>query len=216
MKKLGVEHILSLSAVGSLKEELVPLDFVIVNQYVDKTKRSLEHTFFGDGVVAHVSMAQPVCIEAIDRLYQVANEVLNNGKAHKGGTYINMEGPAFSTKAESILYKSWGVDVIGMTNLGEARLAREAEISYNTVAMVTDYDCWHDGHEVVTVEMVISNLQKNAQNACQFIKKALPKLSTLGDTACKKALATGLMTPIDAIPEKRKEELDAILGKYIK
>ena len=137
MKKLGVEHIISLSAVGSFKEELAPLDFVIVDQYVDKTKKSSEHTFFGDGVVAHVSFGHPVCEAVLDDLYQVANEVLQQSslvnefgrspQAHRGGTYVNMEGPAFSTKAESLLHKSWGMDVIGMTNLGEARLAREAE-----------------------------------------------------------------------------------------
>ena len=164
MKSLGVERIISLSAVGSLKEEHRPLDFVIPDQFFDRTRGRVS-TFFGDGLVAHISFADPVCPQLAEVLARACRDAGVNGK--KGGTYLCMEGPAFSTKAESNVYRSWGMDVIGMTNLQEAKLAREAEICYVTVAMVTDYDCWHPEHDAVTVNDIIANLMKNAENAAQ-------------------------------------------------
>src|SRR3989344_7853092 len=177
MKTLGVQAILSVSACGSLKEELKPLDFVIPDQFLDRTNRARQATFFTGGIVAHVAFADPVSPELMDILYNAAKEI--GATVHKGGTYVNMEGPQFSTKAESHLYRSWGMDIIGMTNLTEAKLAREAEISYATLAAVTDYDCWHESHESVTLEMIIGNLNKNIDNAKKILKAAIPQVRRL-------------------------------------
>ena len=223
LKKLGVTHILSISAVGSLREDYAPRDVVIVDQYFDRTVQGRKHTFFGDGIVAHISMATPVCPElgALARDAAQASIGSQSGisspKVHFGGTYLNMEGPAFSTKAESNVYRSWGMDVIGMTNLGEAKLAREAEICYATVAMVTDYDCWHPEHDSVTVEMIIGNFLTNVELSRRIIKKTaeLAKNALHGHCACPRALAGAIITSSDKIPAKLKADLKPIIGKYI-
>jgi len=211
-KQLGVERILSVSAVGSLKEEHKPLEFVIPDQFVDRTRHRVD-TFFGDGVVAHVAFADPVCpqlSEAVAAACQKANVV---GK--RGGTYICMEGPQFSTKAESNLYRSWGMDVIGMTNLQEAKLAREAEICYATVAMVTDYDCWHPHHDSVTVDQIVAVLLKNAENACNVVREAVAAMPKDRTCKCGSALAHTILTDRARIPQATKERLKLILGKYL-
>ncbi len=213
MKKLEVEAIISVSACGSLKEEIRPLDFVIPDQFVDRTNKARESSFFTDGIVAHVAFADPVSPEVADILYESARAV--GVEAHKGGTYINMEGPQFSTKAESHLYRSWGMDIIGMTNMAEAKLAREAEISYATLAAVTDYDCWHPSQGSVTVEMVIENLNRNISNAKKILKKAIPQLGQLTKFSAQEALKYAIMTAKDIIPERIKKELEIIIGKYI-
>ncbi len=223
MKKLGVTHILSISAVGSLKEELPPRDVIIVDQYFDRTKNGLEHTFFGDGIVAHIPFADPICPEMKELVFDAAkkaceihNESTNNSTAHLGGTYINMEGPAFSTKAESKIYKSWGLDVIGMTNLPEAKLAKEAEICYITAAMVTDYDAWHPSHDTVTLDMVIANLTANADLAKNIIKLVLENQDKLKEEcSCSSTLSTSLVTPMDLVPEETKKKLELIIEKYL-
>jgi 5'-methylthioadenosine phosphorylase len=218
MKKLGVESIVSMSAVGSLREDMVPLDFVIVDQYVDHLRRQ-DLTFYGDGAIAHISLADPACASLQKQAYNAADQLLTSetgtAKAHSKGTYINMQGPAFSTKAESKLYRQWGMDIIGMTNFGEAKLAREAEICYVTVAMVTDYDCWHPEHDAVTIEEVIDNLNKNANHAKNFLKKLLPNLNHNCTHGCRSALKTGLMSPLEMIPDATKEKLAPILKKYL-
>jgi 5'-methylthioadenosine phosphorylase len=219
LKKLGVTHILSISAVGSLREDYAPRDVVIVDQYFDRTKSGLAHTFFGDGIVAHVSLASPVCPE-LSLLAKSAAETALAGqepKVHMGGCYLNMEGPAFSTKAESKVYRSWGMDIIGMTNLGEARLAREAEICYSTVAMVTDYDCWHPDHDHVTVDMIIGNFTANVEVAKRIIKLAAERSASAlqGKCHCGTALAGALITARDRIPADIKTKLAPIIGKYV-
>ena len=213
MKKLGVEAIMSVSACGSLKEELKPMDFVIPDQFLDRTRKGRIDTFFTDGIVAHVAFADPNSAEIADILEQSAKRL--KIKAHRGGIYVNMEGPQFSTKAESNLYRSWGMDIIGMTNLTEAKLAREAEISYATLAAVTDYDCWHPNHDAVTVEMVINSLNKNVDNAKKILKTAIPLVGKLKKFSASQALKFAIMTSRDQIPEKKKKELDVIIGKYI-
>ncbi len=213
MKKLGVEAIMSVSACGSLKEELKPMDFVIPDQFLDRTRKGRIDTFFTDGIVAHVAFADPISAEIADILEQSAKRL--KIKAHRGGIYVNMEGPQFSTKAESNLYRSWGMDIIGMTNLTEAKLAREAEISYATLAAVTDYDCWHPNHDAVTVEMVINSLNKNVDNAKKILKTAIPLVGKLKKFSASQALKFAIMTSRDQIPEKKKKELDVIIGKYI-
>ena len=207
MKKLGVEFVVSLSAVGSLKEEHRPLEFVIVDQFFDRT-RGRTATFFGDGLVAHISFAAPVC-NALGRvLYDAAAEAGVTAKL--GGTYLCMEGPAFSTKAESNVYRSMGMDVIGMTNL-----AREAELCYASVAMVTDYDCWHPHHEAVTVSEIIANLTKNAENATQVVKAAVRRLPLAErKCGCGRALAHALITDKKAVPAATREKLELLVGKY--
>ena len=212
MKTLGVEYILSASAVGSLKEELRPLDIVIPDQFIDRTKGRIS-TFFGQGLAAHVGFAHPFC----SRLSTIAHESGRTAGAtvHKGGTYVCMEGPQFSTLAESKLYRSWGADIIGMTNLQEAKLAREAEICYSTIALVTDYDCWHPDHDSVTVEMIIANLMQNAKMAQQVIAAAVETLSAARTCACKDALATGIITQAPLVPEQTKKDLAPIIGRYI-
>ncbi|HZS45867.1 MAG TPA: S-methyl-5'-thioadenosine phosphorylase [Blastocatellia bacterium] len=216
MKQLGVERILSASAVGSLNENHKPLDITIPDQFIDRTRgRQKESTFFGDGLVAHIAFANPVCHELGDALEE-AGKSLNTVTIHRGGTYVCMEGPAFSTKAESNLYRSWGADLIGMTNLQEAKLAREAEICYATLALVTDFDCWHPDHDSVTVEMVISNLVQNSSNAQKIIKGAIKRISEReASCKCQSALKHAIMTQAKDIPPTTKERLSAIVGKYL-
>ena len=209
---MGVEWIISLSAVGSLKEEHKPLDFVIPDQFVDRTK-GRKSTFFGEGLVGHVSFGDPVCGALAKLLHHACAEA---GVASKlGGTYICMEGPAFSTKAESNLYRSWGMDVIGMTNLQEAKLAREAELCYATVAMVTDYDCWHPEHDAVTVADIVRNLHHNAENAQKVVQKAVELLST-GERSCPcaSALEFALITDKSKVPAETRTKLELLVGKY--
>ena len=211
-KTLGVEYILSASAVGSLKEEYRPLDIVIPDQFFDRTKGRIS-TFFGRGLVAHVGFAHPFC----KLLSAIALESGEKAGAtmHEGGTYVCMEGPQFSTLAESRLYRAWGMDIIGMTNLQEAKLAREAEICYTTVALVTDYDCWHPDHDSVTVEMIIANLTQNAKTGQQIIANAVERLPFERTCECASALKYALITRPDAIPDEVKKNLAPIVGKYL-
>jgi 5'-methylthioadenosine phosphorylase len=211
MKLLGVERILSASAVGSLKEELAPLDILLPDQFVDRTRGRIS-TFFGDGLVAHVSFADPICPDLLEQVYRAAQAA--GIPARKGGTYLCMEGPAFSTKAESHLYRSWGMDVIGMTNLQEAKLAREAEICYVTMALVTDYDCWHESHDSVSVEMIIGNLMQNSRNAQSIIIRTVEKLSETRNCTCGQALKYALITDRGSVPEATRQRLGCIVDKY--
>ena len=211
MKSLGVERIISLSAVGSLKDEHHPLDFVIPDQFFDRTRGRVS-TFFGDGLVAHVSFAHPVCPELS---LVVADACAATGvKVTRGGTYLCMEGPAFSTRAESLVYRSWGMDVIGMTNLQEAKLAREAEICYVTIAMVTDYDCWHPDHDAVTVNEIITHLVKNAENACKVVAQAVAKIPAARSCQCGSALAHAIITDRKMVPETTRRKLGILIDKY--
>ncbi|MBE9169658.1 S-methyl-5'-thioadenosine phosphorylase [Pleurocapsales cyanobacterium LEGE 06147] len=216
MKQLGVEYIISASAVGSLKEEVKPLDMVIPDQFIDRTKNRIS-TFFGEGLVAHVTFGDPVCPNLATILADVvASLKLSAVNLHRGGTYVCMEGPAFSTKAESHLYRSWDATVIGMTNLPEAKLAREAEIAYATLALVTDYDCWHPDHDSVTVEMVIANLQHNAVNAQKVIRETVKRLGqNPPESAAHSALKYALLTPLDKVPATTKDKLGLLLKKYL-
>jgi len=211
-RKLGVTRILSVSAVGSLKEEHKPTDFVIPDQFFDRTSKRVS-TFFGDGIVVHVALADPVCAEVARALHQACRAAGVTGKL--GGSYVCMEGPQFSTKAESNVYRSWGMDVIGMTNLQEAKLAREAELCYATVAMVTDYDCWHPAHESVTVEQVVAVLNQNAGNAGKVIRAAVAALPKQRGCKCSSALATAILTQRDKIPARTRKKLALILDKYL-
>lgn len=213
MKKLGVERIISVSAVGSFKDNIKPLDILIPDQYVDRTNQARKTTFFGKGIVAHINFADPSCNVLAEIIEETAKEI--GATVHKGGTYLNMEGPAFSTRAESLLYKSWGVDVIGMTNMSEARCAREAEICYVTMAMVTDYDCWHQA-ESVDIQMVIRNLLKNATIAQEIIKRVIPKIPKQRNCPCTSALKDAIITRPELIPGETKKKLELIIGKYIK
>lgn len=212
MKQLGVERIISVSAVGSLKEEHAPLDFVLPDQFYDRTKQRIS-TFFGDGVVAHIAFGDPICEHMSKVVFDASRRAGVNVK--HGGTYVCMEGPQFSTRAESNLYRSWGMDVIGMTNLQEAKLAREAELCYVTVAMVTDYDCWHETHDAVTVDQIIAVLLKNAENACNVVREAVAAMPKDRGCKCGSALATAIITQRDAIPAATKEKLKLIIGKYV-
>ncbi|MCX5677685.1 MAG: S-methyl-5'-thioadenosine phosphorylase [Candidatus Omnitrophica bacterium] len=214
MKKLGVDRIISVSACGSLKEELKPLDIVIPDQFVDRTNQTRIMTFFREGIVAHIQFADPICPDLAKALYNAGKKTGVN--MHMGGTYLNMEGPQFSTRAESNLYRSWGMDVIGMTNIAEARLAREAEICYATLACITDYDCWHQSEEEVSIEMIIQNLLKNIERAKSIISEALPKLSGHRNCACASALKDAIITDPKVIPPATKKKLNLIIGKYIK
>jgi len=216
MKLLGVERILSASAVGSLQEEYAPLDMVIPDQFFDRTRaRARESTFFGEGIVAHVAFAHPLCKELGDTLERACQAV--DVKVHRGGTYLCMEGPAFSTFAESNVYRSWGMDVIGMTNLQEAKLAREAEICYATLALVTDYDCWHSGHDAVTADAVIEYLNKNVRNAQEIMREAVKSLASgQRDCKCGTALQNAIFTAPDLWPQATARKLAAILEKYRK
>jgi 5'-methylthioadenosine phosphorylase len=214
MKLLGVERILSASAVGSLQERYAPLDMVIPDQFFDRTRaRAHESTFFGEGIVAHITFAHPVCNELGDVLQAACG--VADVKTHRGGTYLCMEGPAFSTKAESNVYRSWGMDIIGMTNLQEAKLAREAEICYATLALVTDYDCWHEAHDAVSVETVIEYLNKNVRNAQIIMREAVRRLNDQPRNCnCGSALKNAIFTAPDIWPEATKKKLEAIIGKY--
>ena len=213
MKVLGVERILSASAVGSLKMEYKPLDIVVPDQFFDRTKGRIS-TFFGNGIVAHVAFAHPLCHDLSTIAADSAQKV--GATVHRGGTYVNMEGPQFSTLAESNLYRSWGMDVIGMTNLQEAKLAREAEICYATLALVTDYDCWHPDHDSVTVDLIIANLTQNAVTAQRTIADAVETIAVARTCACKDALATAIITQQPLWPEQTKKDLAPIVGKYMK
>ena len=212
-KLLGVDTLISASAVGSMKEEYKPLDIVLPHQFIDRTRHRAD-TFFGDGVVAHVSFADPICASLSFEIGSAARQV--GAAVHEGGTYLCMEGPQFSTRAESHLYRSWNVDVIGMTNLQEAKLAREAEICYATIALVTDYDCWHESEEDVTVEQVVGYLKKNAQTACAMIRNVIESgAARERKCTCRSALQYALLTAPHAIPEQRKRDLAPLLGKYL-
>ena len=216
LKQLGVEYIISASAVGSLKAEVKPLDLVIPDQFIDRTKERIA-TFFGEGIVAHVAFGDPICPQLAEILGDaVASLNLPEVTLHRGGTYLCMEGPAFSTKAESNLYRSWGATVIGMTNLTEAKLAREAEIAYATLALVTDYDCWHPDHDHVTVEMVIENLHHNAINAQKVIQETVRRLAANPPvSAAHSALKYAILTRLDSVPVATKEKLALFLKKYL-
>src|SRR5690348_6401837 len=211
-KQLGVERIVSISAVGSLKEEHKPLEFVIPHQFFDRTRHRVD-TFFGDGVVAHIAFADPICPELAKTVEGACKKINVTGK--RGGTYLCMEGPQFSTKAESNIYRSWGMDVIGMTNLQEARLAREAEICYVTVAMVTDYDCWHPHHDSVTVDQIVAVLVKNAENACNVVRGAVAAMPNERACKCGSALAHAILTDKKKIPAATRQKLKLILAKYL-
>ncbi len=212
MKMLGVERILSVSAVGSLKEEHKPTDFVMPDQFIDRTFARVG-TFFGEGIVAHVGFGDPVCGAVLQVFADACATVGVVGK--RGGTYVCMEGPQFSTRAESNLYRSWGADVIGMTNLQEAKLAREAEICYATMAMVTDYDCWREGHDDVTVDQVVAVLHQNAENAAKVVKAAIAAMPTERKCACGSALKYAVLTDRKAIPAAARERLGLLLDKYL-
>jgi len=213
MKKLGVQRIISVSAVGSMKEEIVPGDIVIPDQFFDRTQGKRDSTFFGQGVAGHVQFADPVCPELGGVLCEAGR--LAGATVHKGGTYLCIEGPNFSTRAESTIYRSWGVDVIGMTNIPEARLAREAEICYGTVALATDYDCWHEGHDDVTVEAVLEIIRQNVAMARNIIKHAAGALTSEPRCGCGESLQYAIMTNRDLIPAQTRVDLEPILGKYL-
>ena len=216
MKSLGVEYLISASAVGSLREEVKPLDMVVPDQFIDRTKNRIS-TFFGNGIVGHIAFGEPICPKLAAVLTDAIAELdLADVTLHRGGTYVCMEGPAFSTKAESNLYRSWGATIIGMTNLPEAKLAREAEIAYATLAMATDYDCWHPDHDSVTVEMVIGNLQKNAINAQRIIQETVRRLSANPPISdAHSALKYAIITPLDKIPPETTKNLGLLLKKYL-
>lgn len=221
-KTLGVERVVGISAVGSLREDLRPRDICLPDQYFDRTKHSTEHTFFGKGLVAHVAFAEPVCPDLRHHLHAVAQEIVSGDARHQGqrvqngGTYVNMEGPAFSTKAESLYYRRFGFDVIGMTSLAEAKLCREAELCYATACMVTDYDCWHESEETVSLEMIIGNLKANAGFAGELIRRIAARLTEQRPCSCGRALENAILTSPDKIPAARRKELAPIVGKYLK
>lgn len=212
LKRLGVERIISVSAVGSLKEEHKPTDFIVPDQFIDRTYRRVS-TFFGDGIVAHIAFGDPVCAEVATSIGDSCRQSGVTGKI--GGTYVCMEGPQFSTKAESNLYRSWGADVIGMTNLQEAKLAREAEICYATMAMVTDYDCWHPGHDEVTVEQVIKVLNTNSGNAARVIARAVALMPKERKCKCGSAMEHAIMTDPARIPPATRQKLSLLVDKYL-
>ena len=211
-KTLGVERIVSASAVGSLREEYAPLDIVVPDQFLDRTRGRIS-TFFGDGIVAHIPFAHPVCAALAGIAGDAAGAA--GARTHRGGTYVCMEGPQFSTLAESRLYRSWGMDIIGMTNLQEAKLAREAEICYATLALVTDYDCWHPDHDHVTVEMIVQNLLHNAETAQKVVKALVERLPAERTCGCATALESAIITRPDAVPPETRRKLAPIVGKYL-
>lgn len=213
MKKLGAEWVISVSAVGSMKEEIKPGHIVVVDQFFDRTKGRAS-TFYGNGIAGHVEFADPVCAHLSDTLYGAAKKA--GATVHKGGTYICIEGPQFSTRAESLIYRSWGVDVIGMTNIPEAKLAREAEICYATIALSTDYDCWHTTEESVTVEMILETLRNNVEMARRIIKNAVPMISGPRQCKCSSALKYATVTDGKKIPGKIRKDLSLLIGKYLK
>jgi len=212
LKMMGAKYILSASAVGSMKEIYAPRHFVFPTQFIDRTRHRVD-TFFGEGIVAHVSLADPICTHTQGILLEAAREL--GLQAHGGGTYLCMEGPQFSTRAESFLYRSWDVDVIGMTNLQEARLAREAEMAYATIAMVTDYDCWHEEEDAVTVEQVLEILRDNAASAARLLTSAVEKIDLDYENPIFEALRFSILTQLDNVPEARKEQLRPILAPYL-
>jgi 5'-methylthioadenosine phosphorylase len=212
-RQLGVERIVSVSAVGSLKEEHRPLDFLIPDQFFDRTRHRID-TFFGNGIAAHIGFADPICGELARVVEGACQKVGVRGK--RGGTYVCMEGPQFSTRAESNVYRSWGMDVIGMTNLQEAKLAREAELCYVSVSMVTDYDCWHPGHDAVTVDQVVAVLAKNAENAAKVLLATVAAMPSGRGCKCGSALAHAILTDRDKIPAATRQKLKLILDKYLK
>lgn len=214
MKKLGVERIISVTACGSLKEELRPLDFVVVDQFVDRTSHARQMTFFDRNIVSHIVFAHPVCEQLSAVIYNAGKSLGLN--MHKKGTYINMEGPQFSTLAESQLYRSWGMDIIGMTNLAEAKLSREAEICYSTLACITDYDCWRENNESVTLEMVLGNLRKNIENSKKILAKVVREIKAERPCACSNALEFAITTDKKMIPWKVKRDLKILIGKYVR
>lgn len=211
-KALGVEQIISVSAVGSLREELAPLHLVVPDQLIDRTK-SRVNTFFGDGLVAHVGFADPFCPDLSRDLYRAAQS--SSAIVHKGGSLVVMEGPLFSTRAESLLYRSWGASIIGMTALPEAKLAREAEICYATLACVTDYDCWHEGHDDVTIEMVVANLQRNVQASKSILRSLVANLRTDRRCACATSLQNAIVTDRGLIPTEVRDRLSLLISKYV-
>ena len=213
MKKLGVERIISVSAVGSMKEEIVPGHIVIPDQFIDRTKGIRKDTFFGDGVVGHVQFADPVCADLSGWLHKAAIEA--GATVHKGGTYVCMEGPAFSTRAESFMYRSFGVSIIGMTNLTEAKLAREAEICYGTIALSTDYDCWHETHDDVSIEAILTIIRNNVTMARSIILHAIHKIGNDRPCPCATALQHAIITDRNVIPAETREKLEIIIGKYL-
>lgn len=215
MKSLGVEYLISASAVGSLKAEAKPLDMVVPDQFIDRTRNRIS-TFFGEGLVAHIAFGDPVCGNLAKLVADAVDSLdLTDVTLHRGGTYVCMEGPAFSTKAESNLYRSWGATVIGMTNLPEAKLAREAEMAYATLALVTDYDCWHPDHDSVTVEMVIGNLQKNAANAQRVIREVVNRIAANPpQSEAHSALKYAIITPMEKAPQATLDKLSLLLKKY--
>jgi len=218
MKKLGVTHLLRLSACGSLREDFKPRDIVVIDQDFDRTKRNADHTFFGNGIAGHIEFAHPVCPELSQLAYETSNTVVKESGSpidvHMGGTYINMEGPAFSTKAESQVYRSWGMDIIGMTNMAEAKLAREAAMCYSTLAFVTDYDCWHESHESVTIEMIMGNLNANTGNANKIASLICRNSSNLkNECRCRESIKYAVITDRRKIPEQVKKDLEPIIGK---
>jgi len=212
LKWLGVEHIIAVNAVGSFKEAIKPGDLLIPDQLIDRT-RSRVNTLFGEGIVAHIPFADPFCPVLSQIVYQAAQET--GATVHRGGTYVVMEGPAFSTRAESFLYRSWGADVIGMTALPEAKLAREAEICYASIACVSDYDCWHEAHESVTVKIIVDILRKNADIAKKIIRLAVGRIPERRDCPCASALKTAIITAPEMIPAEQKEKLNLLIGKYL-
>jgi 5'-methylthioadenosine phosphorylase len=212
LKSLGVERIISVSAVGSLKEEIAPLDIVVPDQLIDVTKGRAS-TFFTDGIVGHVAFAEPFCPVLSQLSLEASTKA--GAKVHKGGTYVVVEGPQFSTRAESQLYCSWGVDVVGMTASPEAKLAREAEMCYATLAIVTDYDCWHPGHESVTAEMILTNLRKGVDTVKRVLKLLLPSIPERRDCACASALKHALVTDAKYVSESKKKELELLIGRYL-
>ena len=213
LKELGVQWIVSVSAVGSLQAKYKPCDIVLPNQFFDRTKRSSEHTFFGRGIVAHIAFADPICEELRQLLLKAARKL--RATVHDGGTYVNMEGPAFSTRAESLANHRAGFDVIGMTNLGEAKCAREAEIAYANLAMITDYDCWKVDEAHVTVDLVLENLRRNAEMAKQIVSAVIPQIPTEPNWPCHSALGSSIMTDRKLWPAKTRKELAPLLAKYL-
>jgi len=212
-KMLGIERVISINSVGSLKEKIKPRDIVLSNQFFDRTRR--KNSFFGEGIAAHISFVQPVCPELTKVLFDVGREL--DLRIHRGGTYICIEGPAFSTKAESQIYRSWDCDVIGMTSATEARLCREAEICYATLSLVTDYDVWHEVEEPVSVEIILKNLKQNIHNASAIIKRTIATLQAhrSGECECAQAMKNCIVTRSDLIPQEIKEKLRLIIGKYV-
>ena len=213
LKSIGVERIIGINSVGSLKEDFKPNDLLIPDQLIDRTRGRVS-TFFGEGIVAHIPFGEPFCLSLSQVVYQASKDA--GATAHQGGTYVVMEGPAFSTKAESLLYRSWGADVIGMTALPEAKLAREAEICYAVIACITDYDCWRRGHDAVTAEMIIGRLRQNIDTAKRIIKLAVQKAPPKRDCDCATALSMALITAPDVMPEAQKKKLDLLIGKYLR